>query len=285
MAKKKTLAKLEITVKLVGKTVIDILKEDLNISSRQRQKIIRTKGVSLDGRLVHSQTVVKVGQILEVKLPQAEQVKVTVKPLALDIIYEDDNLLVVNKPAGVVVHHIKINRQETSLVQGVAHYYQQQGLVITPRPVHRLDKDASGLVVFAKSAMMQEKLTAIWTQITKLYWVQVSGRVEQGGEITTPIKGKHARTKYVPLQVSNDLTTLRVQIYTGRTNQIRIHLAQLGFPVVGDRIFGLSRVRQRLALHCWQISFDDPLTNELRSFIAPIPQEFSTTSTCNLTKK
>ena len=172
---KKTLAKVTITPELAGWTIAAILKDELHLSARQRQKVVRTRGIRLDGKQVHSLVKVKVGQVLEVLLPEVEQVKVPARPMDLDVLYEDEYLLVVNKPAGMTVHNVQPDGS-ASLAEGVAYYFQQHGRVITPRPVHRLDKDASGVVIFAKSAQIQEQLTKAWPEAEKIYWVQVHGR-------------------------------------------------------------------------------------------------------------
>lgn len=265
------LAELTITPALAGITGVELLKEELKLSARQRQKVIRTRGFKVNGRAAHSHTKLKVGQVVQVSLPAEEQVKVEPKPLPLDIIYEDDHLLVVSKPAGTIVHHIKPNQKQPSLVEGAAYYFQEQGMVIIPRPVHRLDRGASGVVIFAKTAEIQAALTKAWSGITKIYWVKVHGRLDRMGEITEPIKGKPARTKYLPLEIGEDTTTLKVQIFTGRTHQIRIHLAGIGHPVVGDYRYGNSTSRrERLALHCWQITLTHPVTNVSLQLTAPL---------------
>ena len=203
------LAELTITPALAGITGVELLKEELKLSARQRQKVIRTRGFKVNGRAAHSHTKLKVGQVVQVSLPAEEQVKVEPKPLPLDIIYEDDHLLVVSKPAGTIVHHIKPNQKQPSLVEGAAYYFQEQGMVIIPRPVHRLDRGASGVVIFAKTAEIQAALTKAWSGITKIYWVKVHGRLDRMGEITEPIKGKPARTKYLPLEIGKIPPRLR----------------------------------------------------------------------------
>lgn len=272
MMARKILAEFTVTPALAGKTGAAALKEELKLSARQRQKVIRTGGLKVDGRVIHSNSRLKEGQLVQVSLPAEEQVKVKARPLPLEIIYEDDALLVVNKPAGVIVHHVKPNQNQVSLVEGAAYYLQQQGRVITPRPVHRLDRGTSGIVVFAKSAQIQQLLAEAWPEVTKIYLARVHGTVKQGGEITTPIKGKPARTKYTPIAAADGTTTLEVQIFTGRTHQIRIHLAQLGHPVVGDYLYNKKddqSCRQRLALHCWKLCLNHPVTGESLQLIAP----------------
>ena len=267
---KKTLAKVTITPELAGWTIAAILKDELHLSARQRQKVVRTRGIRLDGKQVHSLVKVKVGQVLEVLLPEVEQVKVPARPMDLDVLYEDEYLLVVNKPAGMTVHNVQPDGS-ASLAEGVAYYFQQHGRVITPRPVHRLDKDASGVVIFAKSAQIQEQLTKAWPDAEKIYWVQVHGELTENGEITAPVKGKPARTKYTPLETHEGVTTLEVRLYTGRTHQIRIHLSQIGHPVVGDPLYGYGE-NQPLALHCRQITIIHPAFNQPIQFAAPLPK-------------
>lgn len=270
MEKKKTLAKVTIPPELAGWTVAAVLKDELRLSARQRQKVVRTRGIRLDGKPVHSLVKVKVGQVLEVLLPEAEQVKVPARPLSLDVIYEDEYLLVVNKPAGVAVHNVRPGGY-VSLVEGAAYYFQQHGRTITPRPVHRLDRDASGVVIFAKSAQVQDQLTKTWPEAEKIYWVQVHGRITDRGVITSPVKGKPAATEYTPLETGEDVTTLQVRLHTGRTHQIRIHLSQIGHPVVGDPLYGYGE-NQPLALHCRQITIIHPAFNQPIQFAAPLPK-------------
>ncbi len=275
MGSKKTVASLVITEKQQAMPVITVLKEELKLGNRQIQKIIRTKGLFLDERAVHSKTKVKAGQYLKVLLPVQEQIRVTPTPIQLEVLFEDPWLLAVNKPAGLVVHHTK-SKSAPSLIGGVADYFISKDLYITPRPVHRLDRDTSGVVLFAKSSAVQTELSTLWhtDKIIKEYWALVEGAVTSNGEISTAIRGKSARTTYFPLNQYAGVSELRVAIQTGRTHQIRVHLSSINYPIVGDALYNKKShlAARRLALHASSLTILHPKSREQLTITSPHPR-------------
>lgn len=276
MGRKKTIGQLIIAKSMQGKRVLDILQQELSLSNRQIRKVIRTKGLFINGRLVHSNYNVKTGEELRVKLPIKEQIKIEIYPMELSIIYEDPWLLGINKPAGINVHNTR--PQETpALVSGVAYYLHNKKECITPRPIHRLDKDTSGIVLFAKSANIQSKLSADWNSqlVTKEYWALVEGTIYKQGIIDLPVKNKPALTKYYPKKQYNGFTEVNIKLMTGRTHQIRKHFKAIGHPVLGDKIYNAHSCFSlpRLALHAIKLKFTHPVTNKEMQLQTESPRE------------
>ncbi|HHU51519.1 MAG TPA: RluA family pseudouridine synthase [Firmicutes bacterium] len=274
MGKKKQIAALTVHPELTGKKVITLLQEELKISNRQIRKVISTKGLFLNGRPIHSESKVKAGDRLIVKLPVNEEVKVEPVPMDLTVIYEDDWLLAVNKETGLNVHNTK-PEEPPALVNGVAYYFLEQKKMIAPRPVHRIDRDTSGVVLFAKSAGIQKELSQQWgtERVKKKYWALVEGEVRKGEVIKVPLNGKKACTTFSPLKTHKGYTELNVEILTGRTHQIRKHLKLIGHPILGDRLYHpYSKITVgRLALHAWVLELVHPRTGDKLVLEAPIP--------------
>ena len=270
---KKTIARMIIGQNAAGCKVIDLLRNTLSLSNRQIKKIIATRGLFINGRPVHSEYKVICGQELKVKLPVDEQVKVQPLPMDLLIIYEDEGLLAVNKPHGISVHGTSPGGPP-SLVNGVAYYLQSKNGLVTPRPVHRLDRDTSGVVLFAKSAAIQTELTNQWQtrQVIKKYWALVEGTPAQEGIISSPVKGKHAETQYHLIKKHDHFSEILAVITTGRTHQIRIHLQSIGHPVLGDRIYNKKSAitAGRLCLHALELALIHPVTKESLKIHTPI---------------
>lgn len=224
------------------------------------------------------------------------------KEMNLSILYEDDCYLVVNKPAGIPVHP-SILHYEDSLSNGIAFYFEKIGLKKKIRPVNRIDKDTSGLVIFAKNEYVQETLIRqMKTHIfQKVYIAIVKGILEKKqGTINAPIarkensiiercvidSGSPSITHYQVLQEKDyhdfPISILQCTLETGRTHQIRVHLSYIGHPLLGDDLYGgnLTFI-QRQALHSYQISFIHPVTKQAVHYEAPLPEDlirfFSTT--------
>lgn len=253
---------------------------------------------------------VRSGDIVEIELPPPPLLELIPEPLPLDIVYEDDDLIVINKPAGMVVHPgAGVNRG--TVANALAYYFQQLptvGGMIRPGIVHRLDKETSGLMVIAKSDLAHERLAEQLQQrrVRKLYQALVIGRVGpvgHQGRVDQPIgrhpthrtvmavrprgKGREALTLYRVMELIGEFSLLEIEIKTGRTHQIRVHLAWLGFPVVGDAVYGrdrLSRIKPpelrravdalgRHFLHATRLQFAHPRTGALLEFTSPLPRE------------
>ena len=211
----------------------------------------------------------------------------------LVLLYEDRDILVVDKPAGLLT--IGTDKDKSRTAYFVLTDYVRKG---HPRSrsrvfiVHRLDRETSGLLVFAKSEHVKIRLQDHWHQTEKKYLAVVHGRCKKSSDtITTylaenkarvvystpdPAKGKLSHTAYKMLKQTKDFALLEVNLLTGRKNQIRVHLAGIGHPIVGDRKYGEERdAHPRLALHAWSISFKHPSSGEQVTFSARVPTRFN----------
>jgi 23S rRNA pseudouridine1911/1915/1917 synthase len=274
LKKKRLVAQVTISHEHAGYELAAYVREVLMISSRQLQRIVRTKGLFVNGRLAHTKKILKTGDRLKILLPESERVKITPHRAKTEILFEDEWVLAVNKQAGIPMYS---TTTEKGLANAVAFYLAENGHPITPRPIHRLDTPTSGVVLFAKSAETQTILTRQWTEsdVTKIYWALCAGSLTKEQTIDTPIRGKQALTKVFPVREWNGFTELRVQIFTGRTHQIRIHLQQLGHPIVGDRRYNTGPLRNapRMALHAYYLSLSHPHMDKTVEITAPIPYE------------
>lgn len=245
----------------------------------------------------------KAGQILEqgagirVDIPPVQPASIVPEAIALDIIYEDDDLIVVNKPAGMVVHPSAGHSSETLVHAALAHAPQMEGIGGQQRPgvVHRLDKNTSGLILLAKNDRAHRWLQDQFRQreISKIYLALVdgrpptpSGRIEapigrdtknrQKMAVVTPEKGRQAISEYHTLETFPNHALLEVHPLTGRTHQIRLHLLFLNCPVAGDTVYGRSRSTiptDRHILHAYRLTLRLPGQADRVTFEAPLPQD------------
>ncbi len=275
--------------------------------SRTRLKALVAEGrVSVDGRAVKASTRLKVGQRVEVTIPPLPPETLTAEPIPLRVIYEDPDVLVLDKPARLVVHPGAGQRTGTLAHALLAHAPSTAGVGGPRRPgiVHRLDKGTSGLLVVAKSPRAYAGLTEQLArrQATRRYLALVQGELRQAeGTIDAPIgrhprhrtrmavlpagQGKRAVTRYRVLERFKGFTYLAAQLETGRTHQIRVHLASLGHPVVGDLTYRLRSTPRitdpaltalvegldGVALHAASLAFAHPVTGARLEFASPLP--------------
>lgn len=259
--------------------------------------------LTVDGKTVRPRDLVYGGSILSLKAEQEAQGEWIAEDVPLDIVFEDEHLLVINKPAGLVVHPAAGHASGT-LLNGLLHYVPQVREVPRAGIVHRLDKDTSGLLVVAKTllahARMVEQLQA--RTVGRTYDAIVNGVVTSGGTIEAPIgrhpqqrqkmavteAGKEAISHFRVVQRFRAYTHVRVQLETGRTHQIRVHMAHAGFPLVGDPQYG-GRFRippaasptlvetlkafPRQALHAWRLELDHPESGERRGWQVQRPDD------------
>jgi 23S rRNA pseudouridine1911/1915/1917 synthase len=263
----------------------------------QVQRLIAAGAVRLDGQPAKAGTLLRRGQTIEVETPPpATPARVEAEAIALDVIYEDDWLLVINKPAGLVVHPAPGHWSGT-LVSALLHHWKggRPGLdAMRPGIVHRLDKDTSGVLVIAKDAATLEALGAQFRAraVEKQYVAFVWGRPRAPrGIIAEPIgrnplhrkkmavrrSGRPALTTYEVCESGGGITMLRLFPKTGRTHQLRVHLAAIGHPIVGDRAYGRggAAVIGRQALHAERISFRHPRTGARVTFTAPLAPDLA----------
>jgi 23S rRNA pseudouridine1911/1915/1917 synthase len=229
--------------------------------------------------------------------PKSQLGNVRPQALPLDIVYEDNDLLVINKAAGMVVHPAPGHTVDTLANAVLAHYpdLQETGDDIRPGIVHRLDKDTSGLIIVAKNRRTQAALVEQMKQhkVIKRYLALVEGNIAlDQGSIDAPIgrdphhrqqmaitatSSREARTHFRVLQRFPRHTLLLLQLETGRTHQIRVHLKAIGYPIVGDPVYGAGKTRrvplQRQFLHAYQLVFTHPTTGKLLELEAPLPDD------------
>lgn len=276
---------LECKVTENNKTINEIIRNEFNLSSRLFYKLIHNKRVFLNSILVDTRQISKIGDIITIDLNYDED-NSNIVPLKmkLNIIYEDDALLILNKPAGIAVHP-SILHYDNSLANGVRYYFDSINLKKKIRPVNRLDFDTSGLIIFAKNEYVQENLIRQMQNNTfhKEYLCLAEGIFENSkGIINAPIDrkpnsiiercvspdGKMAITHYEVLKSFDNYSLVKCILETGRTHQIRVHLAYIGHPLLGDSLYGHpSDIINRQALHSYKISFLHPISNKEINFI------------------
>lgn len=264
-----------------------VLRERFGISNRLLLKLKQNKKIYLNNsNNIYLDMSTKENDLIKINLDFDEDSSniVPVK-MNLNILYEDDSLLIIDKPPHMPVHP-SFNHYENSLSNGVKYYFDSINLHRLIRPINRLDKDTSGIVMFAKNEYIQSKLT----NYTKEYIAIVVGKLEGKGIIDKPIKrkadsiiercidenGEKAITEYEVLKNFNingeDLTEVKCILHTGKTHQIRVHMASINHPILGDTLYGKeSNLINRQALHAFRIKFIHPITKKEIEVISPIP--------------
>ncbi len=262
------------------------------------QKLINQELVRVNGRNVKPNYRLKIGDTVEVTIPEPETLSVRPEKIDIDVLYEDNDIIVVNKPQGMVVHPAAGNYSGT-LVNALMEYCEGRlsdiNGVIRPGIVHRLDKDTSGVLVVAKNNTAHEKLSELFKNhdITRKYIALVEGVIrEDSGTIDAPI-GRHpverkkmsviarrsrkAVTHFRVLERFKSATHVELTLETGRTHQIRVHMSHIGHPVIGDRVYGRKKQKYNVpgqALHARVLGFRHPTTGEYMEFSADPPDYF-----------
>ena len=262
------------------------------ISRSKLQRLILENDVLVDGRPQKNNYRVRAGQSVQVDIPQGQELKLVPENIPVNIVYEDDDVVVVDKPAGMVVHPAVGNWTGT-LVNALLHKsgkLSELGLPLRPGVVHRIDKDTSGLLVLAKTDEAYLSLAKQFKQrwVKRKYLAIVSGVVAQDeGMVEVPIgrhptnrkqmtvtynKGKQAVSIYKVVKRYSSFTLLEVRLKTGRTHQIRVHMAHIGHPVLGDAKYSKQHhLINRQALHAATLGFTHPRTGKLVEFESPLP--------------
>ncbi|MGI6065349.1 MAG: RluA family pseudouridine synthase [Bacillota bacterium] len=281
-----------------GKRLDIFLVSQLPELSRSRiQKLIKDGEALVNGAMVKPNYTIELGDEIKVSLPEPKELEVKAEEIPVEIIYEDHDLIVVNKPQGMVVHPAAGNWQGTLVNALLYHCRDLSGIngVLRPGIVHRIDKDTSGLLVVAKNDFthlnLAEQIKA--HTITRVYHAIVHGvMAEPAGIIEAPIgrhpvqrkkmavvlkNGKHAVTRYHVLERFQGFSWVEVRLETGRTHQIRVHMSYLGYPVAGDPLYGPHKENLGLkgqALHARVLGFHHPRTGEYLEFTASLPKYF-----------
>ena len=276
-------------------TIKEVLCSYFQISNRLLTKLKKEERIFLNGKKSYVTTKISINDTIEVNINfEEESENIIPIKLNLQIIYEDDYLLIINKPAYIPVHP-SVLHYEDSLSNGIAYYFQEKNIKRKIRPVNRLDKNTSGIVVFAKNEYIQECLIRQMKQniFIKKYISILEGHLEKNsGTINAPITRKENSIIERVVSPEGDISIthfkllkhfeiekqkfslVEFKLETGRTHQIRVHSKYIGHPILGDSLYGNeSKFIDRQALHAYKISFIHPITKETLNFENELPKD------------
>ncbi|PKM39951.1 MAG: RluA family pseudouridine synthase [Firmicutes bacterium HGW-Firmicutes-9] len=273
-----------------GRTVQNILRRELACSESHISRLKRREeGILLGGMRCYVTARVKAGDLLAVEIGDLPDGHIVPIAYPLDVIYEDDDLLILNKPAGISVHQSTRDPEEITLENAVCHHL---GGLISPHPVSRLDRGTSGLIAFAKSGYVHERLrrqmhtsayARVYLGIACGIVTPASGVVElpigmaEGSTFQRAIcdGGQRARTEYETLTANEQYTLLRLVPRTGRTHQLRLHMSAVGYPLAGDWLYGVEdrALIARPALHSYELSLTHPIAGKHIHLTAELPED------------
>ena len=287
----------KITYEEVNKRIDKYLSEVIENKSRSFiQGLIDNDNIKVNDKLIKSNYKLKLNDIIEVNLPEPLELEVKAEDIKLDIVYEDHDVIVVNKPQGMVVHPAPGNYTGTLVNALLYHCKDLSGIngVIRPGIVHRIDKDTSGILVVAKNDNSHNFLAAQLKDhsMKREYYALVEGRVKNDiGTINEKLgrdpkdrikmaivkEGREAITHYEVLENYDYTTLVKCNLETGRTHQIRVHMAHIGHPLVGDPVYGYKKSKFKLMgqmLHAKTLGFVHPTTKEFLEFSTELPSYF-----------
>jgi 23S rRNA pseudouridine1911/1915/1917 synthase len=267
--------------------------------SRSRlQRLIRSGFVRVNGATTRPRQIVRAGDKIDLTEPPVEKLDVRPEPIPLEVLFEDGDLIVINKPAGLTVHPGAGHRRHTLVNALLSHCATLSGIGGKERPgiVHRLDKETSGCLVVAKNDTAHRELSTQFAARTveKIYLVLVAGKLRKPSGViaerigrhpihrqrmsATSPRGRSAKTEYRVIRSSDQASLVECRLHSGRTHQIRVHLHHLGHPVLGDKIYAprFAKNFARQMLHAWKLGFHHPRTGEWKHFEAPLPADFAT---------
>jgi len=281
-----------VTIDNDNRKASQILKNHLKFSSGEMRRIKRCAGLMVNDQAVRLDSLVKEGDLIRVNFQEDGDQPVIPQDIPLNILFEDEHILVVNKPCNMLVHPLSYHVLNT-LANGVIYHWQLQGQNIKFRSVSRLDKDTSGVILIAKSSYICHQLAEQMRNglCQREYLTVVHNRITMNsGIIDFPIgrpnadslifevtsQGKKAITHFTVLQRFASGSLVKLRLETGRTHQIRVHMRHLGHPLMGDDLYGGSLdLIDRQALHSWRLEFNHPVTKENMQLEAPLPADMT----------
>ncbi len=256
------------------------------MSSSKVYKLFLDKCISLNGETINERKILNPNDILTIDYK--EEIDYKIEDYNLDVLYEDDYLLIINKPKGIIIHDVS-----NSLCNFVADYYNKNNINLNIRFAHRLDKDTTGVIVFVKCPLTLSYFNHFIEthEIRREYLAIVNGKFNnKKGTINAPIgedrhisnkkrvskTGKEAITHYEVIKEYNNYSLVKLLLETGRTHQIRCHMSYVGHPLVGDKLYGdKSNYNGRFLLHSHKITFIHPITNKKITIEAKVPNDFN----------
>jgi 23S rRNA pseudouridine1911/1915/1917 synthase len=265
--------------------------------SRSRlQQLIRSGFVRLNEQTTRPRQIVRGGDKIDLREPPVAKIDVQPEPIPLEILFEDDDIIVINKPAGLTVHPGAGQREHTLVNALLSHCTTLSGIGGKERPgiVHRLDKETSGCLVVAKNDVAHRELSKQFAARTveKIYLALVTGKLRTAAGVieekigrhpvhrqrmrVTSVRGRSAKTEYRVIRSGEQATLIECRLHSGRTHQIRVHLHHLGHAVLGDKVYAprVAKNFPRQMLHAWKLGFQHPRTGEWKLFEAPLPDDF-----------
>ena len=279
-----------------GERIDSFLSGKTDFTRTRIQQLIKDKNITVNGKATKSSYKIEENDEIAIEVPEAETTEIKPENIKIDIVYEDSDIAVINKQAGLVVHPAHGHYSGTLVNAILYHIKDLSGIngEIRPGIVHRLDKDTSGLIVIAKNDKVHTALTEMFQEkkIKKTYLAILKGKLNKSeGKIVTQIgrdkndrkkmtvidditKGKNAITNYKVVSQNNLFTLVKVNIETGRTHQIRVHMKHLGYPILGDSVYGRKDNEKRQMLHAYKLEFLHPVTGHQMEFTGEIPEDF-----------
>ena len=279
-----------------GERIDSFLSGKTDFTRTRIQQLIKDRNITVNRKPTKSSYKIEENDEIAIEVPEVETTEIKPENIKIDIVYEDSDIAVINKQAGMVVHPAHGHYFGTLVNALLYHIKDLSGIngEIRPGIVHRLDKDTSGLIVIAKNDKVHAALTEMFQEkkIRKTYLAILKGKLNKSeGKIVTQIgrdkndrkkmtviddasKGKNAITNYRVISQNNLFTLVKVNIETGRTHQIRVHMRHLGYPILGDSVYGRKDNEKRQMLHAYKLEFIHPVTGRQMEFIGEIPEDF-----------
>ena len=279
-----------------GERIDSFLSGKTEFTRTRIQQLIKERNIMVNGKATKSSYKIEKDDEIVIEVPEAETTEIKPENIKIDIVYEDSYIAVINKQAGLVVHPAHGHCSGTLVNAILYHIKDLSGIngEIRPGIVHRLDKDTSGLIVIAKNDKVHAALTEMFQKkkIKKTYLAILKGKLNTSeGKVVTQIgrdkidrkkmtviddasKGKIAITNYRVISQNSLFTLVKVNIETGRTHQIRVHMRHLGYPILGDSVYGRKDNEKRQMLHAYRLKFLHPVTGNPMEFAGEIPEDF-----------